>query len=135
MHEPTLLVELVFVSPEDGGRQSVPIFGTPAEYRPHLVVQDRTVRRARMVGNTIDETYLAVSFVDGPGKFGFGETVECVLRLSYFPDLDYAELTPGAQFTVREGARVVAHGVVRERRMPANKPLKRMVGRGRPPTA
>jgi hypothetical protein len=69
-----------------------------------------------MVGNTIDERYLGVSFLEGPPQFSFGETIRCVLRLNYFPELDYAELTPGASFTVREGAHVVAHGVVLERR-------------------
>jgi hypothetical protein len=116
MNKPTLLVEVVFLSAEDGGRQSVPVFGTQAEYRPHLVVQDRTVRRARMIGNTVDERYLGVSFLDGPQQFGSGETIRCVLRLNFFPDVDYAELAPGTPFTVREGARVVAHGVVLERR-------------------
>ena len=115
MTKPTLLVEMVFLSSQEGGRQSVPVFGTQAEYRPHLVVQDRTVRHARMTGNTVDERYLGVGFVDGPRQFSFGETIRCVLRLMYFPDLDYAELTPGTTFTVREGARVVAHGVVLER--------------------
>jgi hypothetical protein len=116
MGKPTLLVELVFLSREEGGRATVPVFGTPAEYRPHLVAQDRTVRHARMVGNTVDERYLEVSFIDGPAQFGFGEPVRCILRLNYFPEVDYAELPPGASFTVREGARVVAHGVVLERR-------------------
>jgi hypothetical protein len=116
MSKPTLLVEVLFLSPEDGGRQSVPVFGTQAEYRPHLVVQDRSVRRARMAGNTVDENYLGVAFVNDPGQFRFGDTIRCVLRLDYFPELDYAELTHGASFTVREGARVVAHGVVLERR-------------------
>jgi hypothetical protein len=69
-----------------------------------------------MLGNTVDERYLAVSFLDGPRQFGFGENIRCVLRLNYFPDVDYAELTPGTSFTVREGARIVAHGVVLERR-------------------
>jgi hypothetical protein len=116
MSKPTLLVEMVFLPPQEGGRQSVPVFGTQAEYRPHLVVQERTVRQARMTGNTVDERYLGVGFVDGPRQFGFGEAIRCVLRLMYFPDVDYAELTSGTTFTVREGARIVAHGVVLERR-------------------
>lgn len=48
MAEPTLLVEVVFLPSEDSGRKAVPVFGTPAEYRPHLVAQDRTVRCARI---------------------------------------------------------------------------------------
>jgi hypothetical protein len=69
-----------------------------------------------MAGSAIDERYLAVSFLDGPRQFSFGEAVRCVLRLNYFPDVDYAELMPGTSFTVREGPHVVAHGVVLERR-------------------
>jgi translation elongation factor EF-Tu-like GTPase len=116
MTKPKLLVELVFLSSEEGGRQSPPAFGTPAEYRPHFVVQDRGVRHARMRGNFIEDDYLSVSFVEGPGKVTFGEPVKCVVRLNYFPDVAYGDLREGATFTVREGARVVAHGIVLERR-------------------
>ncbi len=115
MSEPALLVDIVFLAPQQGGRQSVPVLGTGA-YRPHLVVQDRSVRRARMVGNAVDEHYLPVSFVNGPGQFNFGDAVKCVLRLDCFPEVQYEELTTGASFTVREGERIVAHGVVIERR-------------------
>ena len=114
--KPTIEVEVVFLSADEGGRQSPPVFGTAAEYRPHLVLQDRTVRQARMRGNVVEEEYLAVSFVEGPRSFALGEPVRCVLRLSYFPEVDYADLREGATFTVREGARIVAHGIVLNRR-------------------
>src|SRR6185312_16803762 len=116
MTKPTLLVEVVFLSPEHGGRQAPPVLGTSAEYRPHLVVQDRSVRDAHMRGNVVDEEYLGVSFVEGPEKLDFGVPVSCLVRLNYFPEVGYADLREGASFTVREGVRVVAHGTVLERR-------------------
>jgi hypothetical protein len=116
MAKPTLLVEIVFLSPEEGGRRSPPVFGTPAEYRPHLVVQDRDVRKARTRGNLVEDEYLAVSFVEAPEKVDLGVPIRCVLRLNYFPEVDYAGLREAATFTVREGATVVAHGIVLERR-------------------
>ena len=112
----TILVEVVFLSPEDGGRQhSLPVFKTPAVYRPHLVVQDRSVRYARIRNNVIEEGHWAVSFFDGPSEFSFGEPVRCRLILDWFPEADYSPLEKGATFTVREGARIVGHGVVLER--------------------
>jgi hypothetical protein len=111
-----LLVDVVFLSPKEGGRQlSLPVFKYPAVYRPHLVAQDRSVRQARMRGNVIKEDYWAVSFIDGPADFGFGESIRCRLSLDWFPETDYAPLVKGASFTVREGPRIVGHGVVLDR--------------------
>lgn len=107
-----ILAEVVFLTSEEGGRQQPPVFATPAAYRPHLVVQDRRVRQPRTRdGNVIDENYLGVSFVDGPSEFRLGESVECTLRLDY-PEAAYEELKTGAAFTVREGGRIVGHGIV-----------------------
>jgi hypothetical protein len=116
MSKPTLVAEVVFLSPDEGGRQAPPIFVAPVLYRSHLVVQDRSVRHARMRDDMVDEDYWGVSFASGPAQFGFGERVRCVLSLDYFPKVDYAPLVAGASFTVREGARIVAHGIVLERR-------------------
>lgn len=116
MNKPSLLAEIVFLSPAEGGRPSPPILGTGASYRPHLVAQDRSVRHARMQGNAVDENYFPITFVEGPKPIVFGEAARFVLRLDYFPDVDYAAFVTDASFTVREGACVVAHGVVLERR-------------------
>jgi hypothetical protein len=115
MTKPMVVVEVVFLSTEEGGRQSPPVFGTAAEYRPHLVVQERSIRYARMRGNVVEDEYLAVSFVQGPETFALGEPVRCMVRLNYFPEVAYADLREGATFTVREGARIVAHGIVLDR--------------------
>ena len=42
-----------------------------------------------------------------------------VLELMYHPDLPYSDVQPGATFTVREGGRIVGHGVVLSRTEPA----------------
>jgi hypothetical protein len=65
--------------------------------------------------NIGDEDYLGVSFVEGPERFDYGEPVRGVLRLDYFPDVNYDALRDGATFTVREGGRIVGH-IVLERR-------------------
>lgn len=65
--KPTLLVEVVFLAPSDGARQ-VPsvVWGAP-HYRPHLVVQDRGVRHARVLpGNVSDEDYLGCPLSKAP---------------------------------------------------------------------
>ena len=116
MDKPTLLAEVVFLSAAEGGRHSPPSFGSSASYRPHLVVQDRAIRAARMRGSVLKEDYWGVSFVEGPTEVQCGQPVMCVLSLDYFPKIDYAPLTVGAPFTAREGVRVVAHGLVLERR-------------------
>ena len=54
-------------------------------------------------------------FFDGPSEFSFGEPVRCRLILDWFPEADYSPLVKGATFTVREGAKIVGHGVVLER--------------------
>jgi hypothetical protein len=108
--------EVVFLSPRDGGRQQAPVLGTSASYRPHVVVQDRDIRQARIrPGNVIDEEYLGVTFIEARPELSFGVSSQCLLRLDYYPKVDYAELLPGASFTVREGAKVVGHGLVLER--------------------
>jgi hypothetical protein len=116
MNRAAVAAEVVFLPPEEGGRQQPPVLGIPATYRPHLVVQDRSARQAIVrEGNVIDEPYLAVTFADGPPALQFGEAARFTLRLDYHPQVDYAALCVGATFTVREGGRVVSHGVVLER--------------------
>ena len=54
--------------------------------------------------------------VEGPERIDYGEPVRGVLSLDYFPEMNYDALREGATFTVREGPRIVAHGMVLERR-------------------
>ena len=113
MSSATVLTEVVFLSPADGGRQQPPVL-TSSTYRPHVVVQERQVRQARVRdGNVVDEEYLGVTFLEGPKELRFGEPAKILLRLNY-PNVDYSSLCVGASFTVREGAKVVGHGIVLE---------------------
>jgi hypothetical protein len=53
-----------------------------------------------------------VAFHEGPDKIAANVEARIVLSLMYFPALSYDGLTPGATFTVREGAQIVAYGTV-----------------------
>jgi hypothetical protein len=83
---------------------------------PHIVVQDRAVRTAVVdADRVIRELYQGVGFVEGPAEFELGDTAEFRLLLMYYPKNPYTDVRPGATFTVREGAKIVAHGVVKKR--------------------
>jgi len=98
-----------------------PLFNLKSShYMPHIVIQDRSVRSVVIEpGNEIVEDYQAVAFVEGPDDYRLGESGRFVLELMYHPRLPYDDVRPGATFTVREGARIVAHGIVLKRG-PAN---------------
>src|SRR5450432_100445 len=116
MSSATVLTEVVFLPPAEGGRQQPPVLGTPSTYRPHVVVQDRQVRQARIRdGNVVDEDYLGVTFLEGPSELRFGEPAKILLRPDY-RNVDYSSLCVGASFTVREGGKIVGHGIVLETR-------------------
>ena len=86
---------------------------------PHIVVQDRSVRQAATVGNVLTEAYKGVAFTDPPADLTAGAPGISGLVLMYYPEVDYADVQPGATFTVREGGKVVGHGVVLAREDPA----------------
>ena len=70
-------------------------------YRPHFRVADGDL--------------LGVQFFDGRETPVLpGEVVSAKVRFMYFPSVNYDALTKGAQFEVREGARIVGVGIVRE---------------------
>ena len=99
---------------------TAPTFTGPGSYMPHIVVQGRDVRRAVIEHDRdLREPYQGVRFAAGPGNFRLGDTAEFVLELMYYPELPYLDVQPGATFTVREGRKVVAHGVVLTRIDPA----------------
>jgi translation elongation factor EF-Tu-like GTPase len=103
MHEiPQIEVEMMFLTKAEGGRERPPVFTTPTMYRPHLVV-----------GSSTD--YLGVMFQTAPEFVQSQIPFAATLGLVYYPKVDYAALVPGAEFTVREGARVVARGRVTKR--------------------
>jgi hypothetical protein len=95
-----------------------PVLTSSGQYRPHLVVQARTVRRAQLgQGDVPEEDYLGVEFVQGLGAIQFGAESRYTIRL-LFPLVDYSALRSGATFTIREGHRVVGHGIVLEEATP-----------------
>jgi hypothetical protein len=102
---------VTFLGAKDGGRQQPAINGP--QYRPHLVVGDPCQRKAVTDdANNSVEDYFGVYFA------GDGEVLEPgpahLVRLVplYAPEIEYGKLVPGTTFTVREGHRVVAFGVV-----------------------
>jgi hypothetical protein len=119
MKRPTVTAEVVFLIASEGGRQSPPRVNEKGFYRPHLVIQDRTARRATLDEKGVaNEEYLGIVFIEGPEQVRFGEPARCSLELVYFPTVLYLGVASGATFTVREGATVVGHGVILERSEP-----------------
>ena len=83
-------------------------------YRPHLVVQDTTVRQAVSPADNEIEPYLGVVFIEGPAPV-VGDPILATLALMYYPGVDYSALQVGATFTIREGPQIVGFGTVWER--------------------
>ena len=88
--------------------------------RPHIVLQDRSVREAK-VGmrdghpNTILDDYLGVEFWSGPDPIPISSPFLLTMRLSYYPAPMYDGCVPGATFTIREGGRITGHGEIKRR--------------------
>ena len=97
----TFSVELSFVAPEQGGRSTLPIDFATGQYRPHLIVAGTT-------------ELLGVQFVAGP-KNPTHEVPAMFNVTALYEGVDYSRLVPGASFSVVEGPRVVAHGIVKAR--------------------
>lgn len=115
--QPQIIAEIVMLSPSDGGRTHGIHIDNNVRYMPHLVVDDRSNRTAKTdVYGVSTENYLGVLFEPaesltdpstGSGRYP--------LRLMYHPSVDYNSLVVGATFTVREGGRIVGHGLVIQR--------------------
>ncbi len=113
-------MSVTFLLESEGGRKSDAF--DSEQYRPHLVVGDPTQRSARHDDRGIGcESYLGVHFTGAGQSLERGVEHDVVVRLVY-PKIDYAALTPGTTFTVREGARVVGYGRVRDEQ--PNPPLQ-----------
>jgi hypothetical protein len=108
------------LSPADGGRYRCIRIDQDTRYMPHLVVDDRSNRTAKLDAYGISiEHYMGVLFEPArsisDALFGSGTYP---LRLMYYPRVDYDLLVVGTTFTVREGGRIVGHGIVIERDLP-----------------
>ncbi len=115
--KPDIEAEVVFLSEHEGRRKSLPGFSGPTFYRPHIVMQDRGVRHSTAGTNAQNsEHYLGGQFIEAPETPIANLAGSYRLSLMYFPRVDYSAVQPGATFTVREGGRIVGHGVVESRR-------------------
>ncbi len=122
--QPTIVVDVVMLSASEGGRNYPIQIDTNTRYMPHLAIDDRNNRIARTDANGHSiEHYMGVQFETalsctdpstGSGRYP--------LRLIYHPSVNYAALKPGATFTVREGGRIVGHGVVLSSELAPNLP-------------
>ncbi|MBA4148962.1 MAG: hypothetical protein H0X66_12670 [Verrucomicrobia bacterium] len=92
---------MTFLTKAEGGRDRPPVLTTPKLYRPHLVVGGGE--------------YLGVIFLAAPEFIEPQQSFVATLGLAYHPQVDYSALVPGAEFTVREGARIVGRGRVTKR--------------------
>jgi hypothetical protein len=87
---------------------------------PHIVVQPREVRKAAVNEKGVGtELYEGIEFVERPADYRVGAAGVFVFNLMYFPQHPYPAVQPGTTFTVREGLKIVAHGVVIARADPA----------------
>jgi hypothetical protein len=112
--------EIVILSSDDGGR-ATPLLPVAyrGQYRPHIVLQSRETRQAKVelregMRHVVDE-YLGVAFWSGPEPIPIGHPFLVSLSLMYPDHPAYVGVSPGAEFTLREGAKIVGHGRVLER--------------------
>jgi hypothetical protein len=119
---PLIKAEIVFLTAEEGGRAQAPAIGGGSRYMPHIVIQDRAVRRAESDASHVTrDAYQGVYFKEAPPDFRLGVSGSFVVELMQYPKRAYEDVQPGATFTVREGPRVVAHGIVLSREDSATK--------------
>jgi len=113
--------EVVLLSAEEGGR-SAPVlpFAYRGGLRPHIVLQDRAVRKPKISTqaghpNIILDDYLGVEFWTVPDPVPVSSAFSLTMRLAYYPAPMYNGCVPGATFTIREGGRITGHGEIKRR--------------------
>lgn len=95
---------------------------THGQYRPHIVIGSPSQRSAIVDGRVLKELYQGVVFVNQSLVLQPGDTAEVIMALMYYPHNLYADVVPGATFTLREGASVVGYGSVLARAQPTVQP-------------
>lgn len=100
-----------------GGRSRGIDIDTDSRYMPHLVVDDRSVRTAKTDENGISTEHdMGVLFEPAQSITDPSTGSGCYpLRPMYNPRVDYNLLLVGTTFIVREGGRIVGHGMVTRR--------------------
>ena len=112
--QPRILADIVMLTASEGGRNRGIEIDAESRYMPHLAIDERSNHVARTDSNNQStEHYMGVQFepalsITDPAT-GSGQYP---VRLMYHPRVDYTTLRTGATFTVREGGRIVGHGVV-----------------------
>jgi hypothetical protein len=87
---------------------------------PHIVIQPRDARKAIVDEKGVGtELYEGIEFIERPSNYEVGTPGIFAFNLMYYPEHRYPNVLSGATFTVREGAKIVAHGVVLTRADPA----------------
>jgi len=112
--------EIVILSTEEGGR-TTPLLAVAYQgrYMPHIVLQSREIRQAKIemrdgIKHIIDE-YLGVAFWNGPDPIPISKPFTVVMFLMYPQHPAYDRIAPGAEFTIREGGKIIGHGRVLKR--------------------
>ena len=112
--------EVVILSSADGGK-AIPLspVAYQGQYRPHIVLQSRQVRQAQIEMRDglrhITDEYLAVVFWNGPDPIPVSTPFTLTMLLMYVPHPLYDRVLPGAEFTIREGGKIIGHGQVLRR--------------------
>ena len=104
--------EVTFLSKSEGGRETTP-FLSDCHYRPHIVIGNPNQRKAVIIGNEIQETYLGVAFLSSPKEVEFNKSFLAELVLMVYPHPAYEAVIPSATFTIREGATIVGYGKIK----------------------
>lgn len=108
-------VELTLLTEEDGGRKlPLSLEDEKVFYRPHIVignVSQREAIRDPKTGWGIEE-YLSVQFRPCQQTLHPGDTAHLILDLLFYPSIEYEKVKPQAEFTLREGSKIVGHGKV-----------------------
>lgn len=94
---PIIEVSISIYRAEEGGRKRPIIVKV---YRPHF----------RVIGK---EEYLGVEFInDSYDNIEPGSSYKITVRLMYYPNVSYADLSAGKDFEILEGPNVVGRGYV-----------------------
>jgi hypothetical protein len=116
-----ILTETVILPESEGGRHA-PLAAAAYRggYRPHIVIEERANRVAKMGivdgKRQVVDLYQSVLFWEGPHPVPISEPTPITMVLFYAPDqYDYPGVVEGATFTLREGGKIVGHGVVKRR--------------------
>lgn len=111
MNQPCIAAKITFLGAAEGGRDVLPAKLSSGQYRPHIVIDPNQLRAVTADG-VPEETYLGVTFVNGPAQVLPGQSFLAELVLMYWPNVKYEGLIPGVTFTIREGPQTVGYGRV-----------------------